>query len=70
MGSGSIALGANAQQGAVLAKRWCASCHVIAADQGRGNTQAPPFSEIAKTKDFEQARSRCSYSHRIRACRT
>lgn len=38
---------ADAYQGGVLAKRWCAACHVVAADQARGSTQAPPFSEIA-----------------------
>ncbi len=35
-------------EGGTLAKRWCASCHVVSADQKRGNTQAPPFSEIAR----------------------
>jgi mono/diheme cytochrome c family protein len=39
---------ADAYQGGVLAKHWCASCHVVSADQKRGSTQAPPFSEIAK----------------------
>jgi mono/diheme cytochrome c family protein len=39
---------ADAAKGEVLAKRWCAACHVVAADQTRGNTQAPPFSNIAK----------------------
>lgn len=35
-------------EGEKIAKRWCASCHVVAKDQKRGNTQAPPFSEIAR----------------------
>lgn len=39
-------------QGEVLAKRWCAACHVVAADQTRGNTQAPPFSAIANKPGF------------------
>jgi mono/diheme cytochrome c family protein len=34
-------------EGETLAKRWCATCHVVAKDQKHGNTQAPPFSEIA-----------------------
>ena len=42
------AAAADAHQGGVLAKRWCASCHVVAADQKNGSTQAPPFSAIAK----------------------
>jgi len=44
----SAAWAADAFQGETLAKRWCASCHVVSADQKHGNTQAPPFSEIAK----------------------
>ena len=31
-----------------MAERWCASCHVVTSDQKHGNTQAPPFSEVAK----------------------
>ncbi len=46
----NAAAAADAYQGGVLAKRWCASCHVVAADQKRGSTQAPPFSELAKKK--------------------
>ncbi len=34
-------------EGGTLAKRWCAACHVVAKDQKHGNTQAPPFSELA-----------------------
>lgn len=42
------ALAADAANGKRLAERWCASCHVIESGQSRGNTQAPPFSEVAK----------------------
>jgi mono/diheme cytochrome c family protein len=34
-------------EGEKIAKRWCSACHVVAADQKRGSTTAPPFSEIA-----------------------
>ncbi len=44
----NAAAAADAYQGGVLAKRWCSTCHIVAADQGGGSTQAPPFSEIAK----------------------
>jgi mono/diheme cytochrome c family protein len=44
----NAAAAADAQQGGVMAKRWCATCHVVATDQARGSTQAPSFSEIAK----------------------
>ncbi len=49
------AAAADAHQGGVLAKHWCASCHVVAADQKSASTQAPPFSEIAKKKGLTAA---------------
>jgi mono/diheme cytochrome c family protein len=49
------AAAADAYQGGVLAKRWCATCHIVSADQARGSTQAPPFSEIAKKKGLTAA---------------
>ena len=42
-------------EGEKIAKRWCASCHVVSADQKRGNTQAPPFSEIARKPGLSAA---------------
>lgn len=42
------AAAADVANGEKLAKRWCAACHVVARDQSRGNTQAPPFSATAK----------------------
>jgi mono/diheme cytochrome c family protein len=39
---------ADAANGEKLARRWCASCHVVATDQRQGNTQADPFSAMAK----------------------
>jgi mono/diheme cytochrome c family protein len=39
---------ANAGNGKTLAERWCATCHVVSSDQKKGNTQAPPFSAVAK----------------------
>jgi mono/diheme cytochrome c family protein len=49
------ALAADAAQGEILAKRWCAACHVVAADQARGSTQAPAFSTIARQAGFDAA---------------
>ena len=46
----------DAQQGGVLAKRWCAACHVVAADQQNAGGQAPPFSAIGKTPDLDTSR--------------
>jgi mono/diheme cytochrome c family protein len=47
------AAAADAANGEKLAKRWCASCHVVASDQQRGSTQAPPFSATAKRRGFD-----------------
>ncbi len=51
----NAASAADMQQGETLAKRWCASCHVVAADQQSGNTQAPPFSEVGKRGGLDAA---------------
>lgn len=37
----------NAERGAVLSKRWCASCHVVDATQAKGSVDAPSFSALA-----------------------
>jgi mono/diheme cytochrome c family protein len=39
-----------------LAKRWCAACHIVATDQKSGNTQAAPFSAVAKMPGFDAAK--------------
>ena len=52
----NAALAADAANGGTLAKRWCAACHVVAADQQRANGQAPPFSAIGKTPDLDAAK--------------
>jgi mono/diheme cytochrome c family protein len=50
--SGSAALAADANHGGDLAKRWCAGCHVVAADQKQANADAAPFTAIAAKSDF------------------
>lgn len=49
------AAAADAANGEVLAKRWCAACHIVAADQKSGNAQVPPFSAIARKPNFDAA---------------
>ncbi|MBM3552874.1 MAG: cytochrome c [Alphaproteobacteria bacterium] len=39
-----------AQRGALIAKRWCASCHVVAPDQTSASADAPSFSDIARRR--------------------
>jgi mono/diheme cytochrome c family protein len=50
--SGTLA--ADAAAGGQLAKRWCAVCHLVAADQERVPTVAPPFAAIGKRPGFDQ----------------
>jgi mono/diheme cytochrome c family protein len=50
------ATAADAVIGQTLAKRWCASCHIVASDQQRGSTQAPPFSAVANKPGFDETK--------------
>jgi mono/diheme cytochrome c family protein len=52
--AGPCAMAADADHGFDLAKRWCAACHVVDADQKQANTDAPPFASIARKEDFSQ----------------
>jgi mono/diheme cytochrome c family protein len=38
--------------GRQVAQRWCVSCHLVAANQRRTTTEAPPFATIARKPDF------------------
>jgi mono/diheme cytochrome c family protein len=51
----SAAGAADAATGEKLARRWCVTCHLVAEDQTKGSTEAPPFSAIAKRPDFNDA---------------
>jgi len=55
VGAGATAA-ADAQNGAALARRWCATCHVVASDQRQPTGEAAPFSAIAKQKNFDAAK--------------
>ena len=48
-----LTFAADVAKGERLAKRWCAACHVVAADQKSGSTQVAPFSAIAKMPGFD-----------------
>jgi mono/diheme cytochrome c family protein len=48
------AFAADANKGETLAKRWCATCHIVASDQQRGTAQSPPFSAIANKPGFNE----------------
>jgi mono/diheme cytochrome c family protein len=47
---------ADISHGEQLARRWCASCHVVAPDQRQPATEAPPFATIATRAEFDQNR--------------
>lgn len=46
------AFAADAERGETLAKRWCASCHIVAPDQTHGADAVPTFASIARRPDF------------------
>jgi mono/diheme cytochrome c family protein len=50
--SGSAVMAADANHGAELAKRWCASCHLIDGGQRQASADVPPFATIARRSDF------------------
>ncbi len=52
---GSPASAADAAHGLALAQRFCASCHVVTADQKQANADAPPFVTIARMNMSAQA---------------
>jgi mono/diheme cytochrome c family protein len=52
-GSSSIALPADVKKGEQLGRRWCASCHLVAADQSQANADVPSFLSIAQQPNFK-----------------
>jgi|SRR5450631_2248607 mono/diheme cytochrome c family protein len=50
--SGSLAMAADADHGAELAKRWCATCHLVDGDQKQASADVLPFAAIARKPDF------------------
>jgi mono/diheme cytochrome c family protein len=49
---GPRAIAADADHGADLAKRWCATCHVVDPAQKQASADVPPFATIASKSDF------------------
>ena len=45
---------ADAANGERLARRWCASCHVVASDQKQANADVPAFATIARMSGFSR----------------
>jgi mono/diheme cytochrome c family protein len=49
--------GGDAAHGAVMAKRWCANCHVVSADQKSAKVDVPTFADIARRRPDDRALS-------------
>ncbi len=47
-------LAADADHGKEIAKRWCASCHLVQRGQTSATDLAPPFTYLAKMPDFDE----------------
>jgi mono/diheme cytochrome c family protein len=47
---------ADAPNGERLARRWCATCHVVSGDQRQANVDAPAFAAIARHPSFTPER--------------
>src|SRR5271165_4632546 len=52
----SAATAADANHGAELAKRWCATCHLVDSRQSQANADVLPFATIARKSDFSPER--------------
>jgi mono/diheme cytochrome c family protein len=44
---------ADIAHGETLARRWCATCHVVAPNQQRTTGEAPPFATVGRKPDFD-----------------
>jgi mono/diheme cytochrome c family protein len=47
---------ADPDHGADLARRWCASCHVVASGQTQASADVPSFASVARRPDFSAER--------------
>jgi mono/diheme cytochrome c family protein len=54
--AGTAAFGADASNGLQIARRWCASCHIIAPNQRTGSEAVPPFATIARIPGFDASK--------------
>jgi mono/diheme cytochrome c family protein len=46
----ALAAPPDAAHGEQIARRWCAACHIVAADQKQASADVPSFSDIGKRK--------------------
>ena len=50
---GAPSFAADVNHGRQVARRWCVSCHLVAANQRKTTTEAPPFATIARKPGFD-----------------
>ena len=50
IGLAPCSLAADAARGEIIAKRWCAACHVVSPEQTRASADVPSFAAIAHRK--------------------
>ena len=51
----ALAAPADPQNGEMLARHWCASCHIVSEDQARGADNVPTFAAIASKPGLDAA---------------
>ena len=49
---GCVAEAADVKNGSAIARRWCASCHLVAPDQTQASADVPSFASIAERPGF------------------
>ncbi|MCC2096364.1 MAG: c-type cytochrome [Hyphomicrobiales bacterium] len=54
---------ADKEKGAILAQRWCASCHVVSDKQKVASESAPTFAEISAKRTIAQIKGALIASH-------
>jgi len=48
---------ADVAQGERIARRWCAACHVVSADQQRASADVPSFFDVARRRSGQDLRA-------------
>jgi mono/diheme cytochrome c family protein len=56
LSSNEAIFAADAYNGSRLAKRWCASCHIVSSTQKKGSDAALSFAAMAQKPDFNAER--------------
>lgn len=55
--SSQLASASDVKNGEQLARRWCATCHLVANDQLQANADVPSFLSIAQRENFQSEKT-------------